>query len=167
MTPAPTALHRSSPGPLIDIGGPGRSSRQETRSQASRLKSAMLAFADDAALARLVIAATATPAARSALTTSALHSPPHHTRSSCFAGRRHPNAPFGYTRAWSRSPIPRSPRIAICATAPSPTAGRVLELARRVSRRLHRGADDLFSRYESREDQMRRFVEGTARGPSP
>ena len=31
---------------------------------------------------------------------------------------------FGYTWACSRSPIPRSPRIAICATAPGPIAGR-------------------------------------------
>src|SRR5262249_47558190 len=43
------------------------------------------------------------------------------------AGRRHPNA-RGYTRACSRSPIPHSPRFAICATTPRPDRRRALEL---------------------------------------
>jgi len=46
--------------------------------------------------------------ARSALTDDALHSPPQHTRSSCLRPAAFERA-FGYTRACSRSPIPRSP----------------------------------------------------------
>src|SRR5262249_33980548 len=53
--------------------------------------------------------------ARSALTAGALtlH---HHTRVRLACGRRHPNA-FGYTRACSRSPIPRS-RLHRCHSRP-------------------------------------------------
>ena len=71
---------------------------------------------------------------------------------------------FGYTGACSRSPIPRSPRFAICATAPGPIAGRGLELARLLPRRLYRGDDDrawLHRRADGRAG-ARRLATGTA-----
>ena len=48
-------------------------------------------------------------------------------RSSCLRAAAFKRA-FGYTRACSRSPIPRSPRIAIGAAAPQPDRRRALEL---------------------------------------